>query len=148
GSGPQIGRAARKLRRDHAGAQRMHAGEKGITPRRAALLGIVVGKLRAFLSVAVDVRRFPDHQALVIDAWLHPADIIAHDEKDVGLLLLLRSCWQIRPHTDGDGCKQSGPKLSHEFHGKPPDLSGFVGISNETTPQGDWFIAEARSFHA
>src|SRR5262249_14245165 len=56
-------------------------------------------------------------QAAVVDARLHPADVVAHDEEDVGLLLLLRSCWQIRRHTDGDECKQSGPKLSHEIHG-------------------------------
>src|SRR5215470_18091935 len=67
----------------------MHSGEEGIAPRRAALLGIVVGELRAFLPDAVDVRRFPHHQALVIDARLHPADVVAHDEEDVGLCLLL-----------------------------------------------------------
>jgi hypothetical protein len=32
--------------------------------------------------------------------------------------LLLRGRRQIRHHTDGDECKQSGPKLSHEFHVK------------------------------
>ena len=88
-AGPQIGRAAGELRRDHAGAQRMHAGEEGIAPRRAALLGVVVGELRAFLPDAVDVGRFADHQAAMIDARLHPADVIAHDEEDVGLALRL-----------------------------------------------------------
>ena len=87
GAGPQIGRAARELRRDHAGAQRMHAGEEGVAAGRAALLGVVVGKLRAFLADLVDVRRLADHKALVIDARLHPADVIAHDEEDVGFLL-------------------------------------------------------------
>src|SRR5215510_1305834 len=77
----------------------VHAGEEGISPRRAALLGIVVGELRAFLPDAVDVRRFPDHQALMIDARLHPADVVAHDEEDVGLLLLLRGCWRAYPIT-------------------------------------------------
>ena len=47
GAGLQVGRAARQLRRDHAGAQRMHAGEEGVAAGRAALLGVVVGKLRA-----------------------------------------------------------------------------------------------------
>ena len=91
GAGPQVGRAARQLRRDHAGAQRMHAGEEGIAPRRAALLGVVVGELRALETDAVDVGRFPDHKALMVDARLHPADVVAHDEEDVGLLLLLRA---------------------------------------------------------
>ena len=85
-AGPQVGRAARQLRRDHARAQRIHAGEEGVAPGRAALLGVVGHELGAFVSDAVDVRRFPDHQALVVDARLHPADVVSHDEEDVGLL--------------------------------------------------------------
>ena len=88
-AGPQVGRAAGQLRRDHAGAQRMHAGEEGVAPRGAALLGVVVHEHRALLADAVDVRRFADHQAAVVDARLHPADVIAHDEEDVGFLWLL-----------------------------------------------------------
>ncbi len=64
--------------------------KKAVAPGRAALLGVVVGELRAFLADLVDVGRLADHQALVVDARLHPADIIAHDEEDVGLLWLLR----------------------------------------------------------
>ena len=89
GAGPQIRRAAGELRRDHAGAQRMHAGEEGVTTRRAALLGVVLGKHRPFLADLVDVRRLADHQAAMIDARLHPADVIAHDEEDIGFLLWL-----------------------------------------------------------
>src|SRR5260370_30178928 len=37
---PQIRWAAGQLRRDHAGAQRMHAGEEGISSGGAALLGV------------------------------------------------------------------------------------------------------------
>ena len=48
-AGPQVGRAARQLRRDHAGAQRVHAGEEGVATGGAALLGVVVGEERAFL---------------------------------------------------------------------------------------------------
>ena len=86
GAGPQIRRAAGQLRRDHAGAQRMHPGKEGIATRRAALLGVVVGEHRAFLADLVDVRRLSDHQATMIDARLHPADVVAHDEEDVRLL--------------------------------------------------------------
>ena len=32
GTGPQVGRAARQLRRDHAGAQRIYAGEERLRP--------------------------------------------------------------------------------------------------------------------
>jgi len=85
----QVGRAARQLRRDHAGAERIHAGEEGVAPRRAALLGVVMHEDRAFVPDAVDVGRLAHHQAAVVDARLHPADVIAHDEQDVRLLLLL-----------------------------------------------------------
>ena len=87
GAGPQIRWTAGELRRDHAGAQRMHAGEEGVTTRRAALLGVVLGKHRPFLADLVDVRRLADHQAAMIDARLHPSDIVAHDEEDVRFLL-------------------------------------------------------------
>ena len=85
GAGSQIGRAAGQLRRDHAGTQRIHAGEEGIAPGRAALHGDIVHEHCAFLPDAVDVGRFPDHQAAMVDARLHPADVVAHDEEDVGL---------------------------------------------------------------
>ena len=49
-SRPQIGRAAGQLRRDHAGAQRIHAGEEGVAARRAALHGDVVHEDRAFVG--------------------------------------------------------------------------------------------------
>ena len=64
-AGPQIGRAARQLRRDHAGAQRIHAGKEGVAPGGAALHGDIVHEDRALLADAVDVRRLADHQA----AW-------------------------------------------------------------------------------
>ena len=88
GAGPQIGRAAGQLRRDHARAQRIHAGEEGIAPGGAALHGDIVHEDRALVPDAVDVGRFPDHQAAVVDARLHPADVVAHDEENVGFLVL------------------------------------------------------------
>src|SRR5215475_1776332 len=93
----QIGRAAGELRRDHASAQRLHAREEGIASGSATLHGEKVHEDRAFIADAVDVWRFTDHQSAVINARLHPADIIAHDEEDVWfllllLLLLLRGC--------------------------------------------------------
>ena len=91
-AGPQIGRAARQLRRDHAGAQRMHAGEEGVAPGRAALLGVVVREDRTFVADAIDVGRLADHQAAMVDARLHNADVVAHDEEDVGLLRRLLLC--------------------------------------------------------
>ena len=67
----------------------MHAGEEGVAPGGAALLGVVVGEERAFLADPVDVGRLADHQAAVVDRRLHVADVVAHDEEDVGLGLLL-----------------------------------------------------------
>ena len=87
---PQIGGAARNFRQNHADAHRLHAGDEGSTPSRAALLGIVGHELCAFMADAIDVGRFSDRQALVINARLHPADVVSHDEKDVGLLLRRR----------------------------------------------------------
>ncbi len=79
-AGPQIRWAAWQLRWDHAGAQRMHAGEEGVASGRAALLGVVGHEDRAFLADAIDVGRFSDHQAAMVDAGLHPADVVTHDE--------------------------------------------------------------------
>src|SRR5215470_13369247 len=85
----QVGRAARKLRRDHARAHRIHAGEEGIAARGATLHGHVVHEDRTLIADTIDIWRFAHHQSAVIDTRLHPADVIAHDEENVGLLLLL-----------------------------------------------------------
>ncbi len=92
GAGPQIGRAAGELRRDHARAQRIHAREEGIAPRGAALHGDIVHEDRSLISDAIDIRSLTDHQATMVDARLHPADVVSHDEKNVRLLIL-RKCW-------------------------------------------------------
>src|SRR5262249_47187328 len=81
----------------------------------------------AFLTDAIDVRRFSNHQPLMIDARLHPADVIPHDEEDVRLLLLLRG------HLRGcrDHCssarKQTKPGPSSHFH---DNLLRFQDLSN------------------
>jgi hypothetical protein len=116
GAGPQIGGTARQLRRDHAGPHRIHAGEEGIAAGRAALHGDVVHEDRAFLPDAVDVGRFPDHQAAVVDARLHPADVVAHDEENVGLRLL-RGCRHACRHDSGKRCQQTEPDGSGHAHG-------------------------------
>jgi hypothetical protein len=45
----------------------------------------------------------------MVNARLHPTDVVAHDEEDVGLLLLLRGCWHNHHRTNGDECEQSEP---------------------------------------
>ena len=61
---------------------------------------------RTLVANTVDVRRFPDHQPAVIDAWLHP--VVAHYEKDVGFLLL-RGSRHARCHQGGKQCEQTKP---------------------------------------
>ena len=62
--------------------------KKALRPAVQLCLGVVVHKHRTLLADAVDVGRFPDHQTAVVDARLHPADVVSHDEQDIGLLLL------------------------------------------------------------
>jgi hypothetical protein len=62
----------------------MHPGEEGVAPGGAALLGIIRHEDRAVVSDAIDVGRFADHQAAMVDARLHPADVVSHDEQDIG----------------------------------------------------------------
>ena len=104
-AGLQEGRAAGQLRRDHAGAQRRHAGEEGGAPGRAALLGVVGHELRTLMPDTVDVGRLADHQSLMVNARLHPADVVAHDEQDVGLLA--------RP-----GCRRGGCRTRRSRSGR------------------------------
>jgi hypothetical protein len=65
-------------------------------PGRAALLAVEVGEHRALFGDAVDVRRAVAHDAMVVTAHVEPADVVGHDEKDVGfarfLLLGLGGC--------------------------------------------------------
>ena len=63
--------------------------KKALRPGGATLHGDVVHEDRALVPDAVDVGRFADHQAAVVDARLHPADVVTHDEQDVGFLLFL-----------------------------------------------------------
>ena len=102
--------AAGQLRRDHAGAQWGHAGEEGVAPGRAALLGVVAHKPGALVANAVDVGRFAESQTSLVADDLHPADVIAHDEEDVRFLLLSyrRSSRYNRCHADGEERRQGG----------------------------------------
>ena len=54
----------------------------------AALLTIPVRKHRAFFGNTVDVGCLVSHDAAMIDARVEPADVVAHDDEDVGFLLL------------------------------------------------------------
>ena len=62
------------------------------------------------LADAIDVGRFADHQSAVVDTRLHPADVVSHDEQDIGLLL--GGC---HPGQQWYGC-QNGHNCAHPEH--------------------------------
>src|SRR5215475_7735117 len=100
-----------------------YAGEERIAAGGAALHGDVVHEDRAFVADAIDVWRFADHQAAMIDARLHPSDVVAHDEEDVGLLSLLgegRNARHCRGATRQD---KSAPDCSEYAHDCFPQMS-------------------------
>ena len=83
----QSGRCAGLADRGHAGADRQLAGDEVGAARRAARLGVVVGEEHAFGGDLVEVRRAARHHAAVIGADIPDADVVAHDDDDVGSLL-------------------------------------------------------------
>ena len=113
-AGPQVGRAAGQLRRDHARAQRVHASEEGVAPGRAALLGVVVHEPGALICDAIKIGRFAHPHTLLVAAQLHPADVVAHDEKDVWFLGRLLC-----------GCRRAGrPSKRHHRRRAEQDSAG------------------------
>jgi hypothetical protein len=72
-----------------SGADGLLPGDESCPAGSAALLRIPGVKKRAFLCDAVDVRRLVTHHAVVVTTRVKPADIIAHDDKDVRLLGLI-----------------------------------------------------------
>ena len=62
------------------------AGDEGGPARRAAGFGVVVGEQHALRGQLVEVRRLAGHHAAVVGADVEPADVVAHDEHDVGPL--------------------------------------------------------------
>ena len=79
-------RAAGQLRHGQTGAHRVHAGVERCPAGGTALHRRIVHEDAALLGDTVDVRRFADHPAAVIDLRLHQADVVAHDEQDVGFV--------------------------------------------------------------
>ena len=87
---------ARQADLQQAGAEARLAGDERRAPRRAGLLGVVVGEDRAFLRDAVDVGRAVAHHAAVVGADVPVADVVAEDDQDVRLLRLR----VVRPRQD------------------------------------------------
>ncbi len=95
----------------------MHAGEEGVPAGGAALLGVVIGEHRTLIADAIDVGCLSGHQATMINPRLHPADVIAHDEDDVGLLSRSLGLSLCRPKP---GPQRSGGK--QHSRGEPAQL--------------------------
>ena len=72
---------------EHAGAKAGLAGDEARATGGAALLAIPVGEVRTFLGDAVNVRRLVAHHAVIVHADVEPADVVAPDHEDVGLLV-------------------------------------------------------------
>jgi hypothetical protein len=99
------------------GAQRALAGDERGAPRGAGLLAVIVGEDRAFVGDAVDVGRAVAHHAAVVGADVPVADVVAHDDEDVRLLLLLlrrRGCWC--DQCESERCQQGKPDVPAPVH--------------------------------
>src|SRR4051794_4114977 len=93
GTWPQVRGAAWQLRRNHAGPKRRHTREERVAARSATRLRNVIHENSAVVADAVDVWCLAYHQAAMVDAGLHPADVVTHDEKYIWFTgLALRNC--------------------------------------------------------
>ena len=82
--GGQAYRRAGLPDRSHAGADRQHTGDEVRPARRATCLGVVVGKQHPLFGQFIEVRRTAGHQAAMVGADVPHADVVAHDDNDVG----------------------------------------------------------------
>jgi hypothetical protein len=72
--------------RGEAGAQRNLSGDEVGAAGGTARFRIIIGEAHAFSGELVEVRRLSRHHALMIGADVEPADVVTHDDEDVGLL--------------------------------------------------------------
>ena len=87
--------------RRKARAQRDLPGDEVGAAGGAARFRVVVGEAHAIGGELVEIRRLAGHDALVIGADIVHADVVTHDDDNVGLLLLLRRCWRAPNHRGG-----------------------------------------------
>ena len=108
----------------HAGADRQLAGDEVGAAGRAARLGVVVGEQHALGGELVEVRRPPGHHAAVVGADVPDADVVAHDDDDIGSL---RRCLSVRRGADQRGGDQQGPDSERTAGARQARSSGHVG---------------------
>jgi hypothetical protein len=75
----------------------MLAGDERRAPGGTRLLRVIIREQRAFLGDTVDVRRRAAHHAAMVGADIPDANIVGHDNEDIGLLLLC-DCWRACRH--------------------------------------------------
>ncbi|MCY1408761.1 hypothetical protein D9M71_240890 [compost metagenome] len=71
----------------HAGTDWQLAGDEVGASCRAAGFGIIVGEAHAFVGQGVEVGCSAGHHALVVDTDIGPADVVTHDDNNVGRLI-------------------------------------------------------------
>ncbi len=129
---------ARLADRGHAGADGQLAHDEVRPTRRAAGLGVVVGEQHALLGHLVEVRRPPGHHAAVVGADVPHADVVAHDDEDVGLStrdrLILR-CGRVGEGQElpfGGALAQHVPAAAFkEATGTAAHTGGFIGAGGD-----------------
>jgi hypothetical protein len=113
GKRARLGRHAdirtRLAHRGEAGPQGKLAGDEVRAPRGAACLGVVVGEAHALGGEPIKVRRLARHDSLVIGADVEPTDVVAHDDKNVGLAsAVLGACGAARRARRQTGDRRKG----------------------------------------
>src|SRR5215472_14936050 len=106
---------------EQAGAHWALAGNERRPASGAGLLTIIVGEDRPFIGDAVDVGRAVAHLAAVVGTNVPVADIIAHDDEDIGLLLLCgRRRRTLKDRKRRDNHRQQLPSHVRSSLYKPP----------------------------
>jgi hypothetical protein len=101
--------------RVQTGADRQLSGDEGRAPRRAAGLRVMIGEEDPFAPDAVNVGRW-HHHAVAVDADVFIADVVGHDDQDVGTLCVLRQRRYGKEAARGRCERQEapdGPKRGH-----------------------------------
>ena len=94
GSQADVGSRQSNLRQPRT--NRRLSGDECCAACGTTLLAVPVGEERSFFGDAIDVRRAISHHAQVVGADVVPADIVAHDEKDVRFLISHEVCLLLR----------------------------------------------------
>src|SRR5512143_2788756 len=99
-----------------SGAKDALAGDERRPTGCAALLRIIIGEEHAFLRYAINIRRAVAHQPPCVSAYVCLPDVVAHDDENVGPLLLF---WRIGCVCRYDRCSRHGGCDKDTDNGRP-----------------------------